>query len=273
MFDSIDIFNFFPTIVGDNEIKVKAITTLKINLINNIVGTDTRVLTPDEDLQTFFVDELKKADQTEENLSWDARYLQDYDLAMSDGKTREIVEAIPHRTRISRKGSREEQGVIFSKKGESTVFVLATLNNPGQVISTEEALSYFYADKNEESFAISAKFPQLFQIAKEKLNEKHPLPEIKGRRAEVLQILQALRAMLPESANYCADLSKVIREFDDVSDGTLKDIAQLRMEDPKELFERIRSLVPESFIQNVFLRVKRLDNQSEIILLSEEFSK
>jgi hypothetical protein len=271
VFDSIHIFNFFPTVVGDSEIRIKAISTLKINLINSIVGTDTRVLTPDEDLQTFFVDELRKADESEEYLSWDAQYLEDYDSAMKNGEIIKSIEDIPHRTRISRKANGEQKGVIFSKRGESSVFVLSTIENQGQVISTEEALSYFRADQNEESFATSARFPELFEIAKNKLDEKHVLPEIKGRRAHVLQVLQALRGILPESANYCADLSKVIREFDDVSDGTLKDIAQLRIEDPKELFLEIKSLIPESFIQNVFDRVKRLDNQSEVILLSEEF--
>lgn len=271
VFDSIHIFNFFPTVVGDSEIRIKAISTLKINLINSIVGTDTRVLTPDEDLQTFFVDELRKADESEEYLSWDAQYLEDYDAAMKNGEIIKSIEDIPHRTRISRKANGEQKGVIFSKRGESSVFVLSTIENQGQVISTEEALSYFRADQAEESFATSARFPELFEIAKNKLDEKHVLPEIKGRRADVLQVLQALRGVLPESANYCADLSKVIREFDDVSDGTLKDIAQLRIEDPKELFSEIKSLIPEGFIQNVFDRVKRLDNQSEVILLSEEF--
>ena len=58
VFETIDILNFFPTLLGDSEVKIKQITTLKMGLINNVIGSDTKTLTPDEDLQTFFIDEF-----------------------------------------------------------------------------------------------------------------------------------------------------------------------------------------------------------------------
>lgn len=51
MFEKIYIFNFFPTDIGEKNTLIKGISTLKMLLINNIVGSDTRTLTPDETLQ------------------------------------------------------------------------------------------------------------------------------------------------------------------------------------------------------------------------------
>lgn len=54
MFDKIYIYNFFPTDIGEQNTLIKGISTLKMFLINNIVGSDTRTLTPDETLQSYF---------------------------------------------------------------------------------------------------------------------------------------------------------------------------------------------------------------------------
>ena len=73
--------------------------------------------------------------------------------------------------------------------------------------------------------------------------------------------------------SYCADLEKIIREFDDVSEGTLKDIAQIRAKSAEEVFNLIKEFVPETFISNVFSRVDRMRQGVEVILLAEEFTK
>ena len=283
VFDTIHIYNFFPTVLGDSEIRVRAISTLKINLIHNIVGSDTRTLTPEEtlqsfhkdefDLQAFFKDEFNNADKSEDDLSWDSVFIEDYEIAIRDKGLMEDIEKIPRRSRISRTSSTEERGVIFSKRGQNSIFVTSTLDSDPEVISTEDALRFFKAKQDEVGAEITSAFAKLFGYAKEKLVEKHELAEIRGRRAVALQLIEAVRLNLPSSESYCIDLGKIIKEYDDVSEGTLKDLSQIREKTPEAIYEAIRKLIPESFIRNILNRVDRMETESEVILLAEEFVK
>lgn len=63
MFDNIYIYNFFPTDIGEENTLIKGISTLKMLLINNIVGSDTKTLTPDETLQSYFRNRYEEADE------------------------------------------------------------------------------------------------------------------------------------------------------------------------------------------------------------------
>jgi hypothetical protein len=58
-----------------------------------------------------------------------------------------------------------------------------------------------------------------------------------------------------------------------VSEGTLKDLSQIREKTPEAIYEAIRKLIPESFIRNILNRVDRMETESEVILLAEEFVK
>lgn len=281
VFDTIHIYNFFPTVVGDSEIQIRAISTLKINLIHNIVGSDTRTLTPDEtllsfhkddfDLQKFFKDDFENADKGEDNLSWDSMFIEDYEVSLKDKTLMDEIRRIPRRSRISRKSGLSQRGIVFCKRGQNYVFATSSLNSDSELISTEDALKLFKAQENEIGAEITPAFAKLFVYAKEKLVEKHALAEIRGRRAVALQLIEALRLSLPSAESYCVDLGKIIREYDDVSEGTLKDLSQIRDKSPEVIYETVRRLIPAAFIRNILNRVDRMDAESEVILLAEEF--
>ena len=74
MFDEIYIYNFFPTDIGEENTLIKGISTLKMLLINNIVGSDTKTLTPDETLQSYFRSRYEEADAQTNDKSWDNEY-------------------------------------------------------------------------------------------------------------------------------------------------------------------------------------------------------
>jgi hypothetical protein len=231
------------------------------------------VLTPDENLDTFFRDEFTRADNGEEELSWDSKFIEDYEKAIQDKALLRRVEEIPRRTRISRKGTGEARGIVFSKRSQNSVFITSTLDSKPQILNTEEALTVFKSNPEEIGTETTSNFSSLLEYAKDKLAEKHPLPEIRGRRKDALDTIEAVRLSVPSAESYCADLERIIREFDDVSEGTLKDISQIREKSAEEIFSRIRKLVPETFIANVFGRVDRMNQDMETILLAEEFVK
>ena len=63
---------------------------------------------------------------------------------------------------------------------------------------------------------------------------------------------------------------KIISKYDDVSEGTLKDIANVNTKDLETCFSQIQKFVPESFIKNVLERIQRMEDETEVILLAEE---
>ena len=74
VFDRLYIYNYFPTSVGEEETRTKEISTLKMAMINAIIGEDTKVLTKDIELKSFFADEYNKMVRMSETESWDTKY-------------------------------------------------------------------------------------------------------------------------------------------------------------------------------------------------------
>jgi superfamily II DNA or RNA helicase/HKD family nuclease len=273
VFDVIHIYNFFPTVIGNSIISIKAIATLKKALINSIMGDDVRALTPDENLETFFMEEFVAADDNAEDLSWDSAFIEQYETAMKSSSLLQKVEKIPRRTRISRTSQQQDLGLVFSKHGQSSIFISAQPDCEPEVLSTEEALRLFKAEPHEEGAEPSPKFQPLFKVVRDKLEAKHELPIIKGRRNDALNLLEALRLQLPAASSYCIDLIRIIRDLDDIDEGTLKDLTQIREKSPEKIFEIVKAAVPESHVRNILARVQRMEDEAQTILLAEEFQK
>jgi len=164
-------------------------------------------------------------------------------------------------------------GLVFSKHGQSTIFISAQPEADPEILSTEEALNLFKADPDEQGSEMSQKFSPLFKAVRDKLDSKHELPVIKGRRNDALNLLEALRLQLPAASSYCVDLIKIIRDLDDIDEGTLKDLAQIREKTPEKIYEIVKSAVPESHVRNILARVQRMEDEAHTILLAEEFQK
>lgn len=273
VFDSIFILNFFPTVIGNSIVSIKAISTLKKALINGIMGDDVKALTPDEELESFFKEEFVKAERADNELNWESSYIEEYENAIKTPQLKETIERIPRRSRIARSGQVEERGVVFSKHGANSVFVSALIGSDPEVISTEEALGLFRSSKDEKGSEISSNFPKLFDLAKQSLYAKHALPEIKGRRKDALTLLEALKLQFPVASSYCNDLIRIIKDYDDIDEGSLKYLAQIRGTSPEEVFMLVKECVPESHIKNILARVDRMEEETHTILLAEELKK
>jgi hypothetical protein len=153
------------------------------------------------------------------------------------------------------------------------MFISAQPDFEAEVLSTEEALKLFKAEPQEKGAEASPKFQPLFKVVRDKLEAKHELPVIKGRRNDALNLLEALRLQLPGASSYCLDLIRIIRDLDDIDEGTLKDLAQIREKSPEKIFEIVKLAVPESHVRNILARVQRMEDEVQTILLAEEFQK
>lgn len=269
VFDSIFVYNFFPTAIGEAETRIQQISTLKMTLINAVVGSDTKTLTGDEELNSFFRDEYAKANEDAEFESWDAKHREVYDQTPEEV----IDEAmnIRPRSRVMRSGQEFNGGIAFGKKGNHAVFAIKkSEDEEPKVVSAEEVLPLFSAEQDEVGKSPDTNFNELFIVIRDKLFEKHKLPSIRGNRAKALQPLQILIEQYPPAKDYALDLLKVIKEYDDLSEGQYKQIGRINMGDFEKAYQEIQSIVSKQTIATSLKRVDQLEGLSELIVLSEE---
>jgi superfamily II DNA or RNA helicase/HKD family nuclease len=269
VFDNLYIYNFFPTEIGESEIRIHQISTLKMRLINSVVGSDTQTLTDDEKLQSFFIDEYQKAENKNEELSWDATHHEAYDQAQKDKVAFEEALKIKPRSRVIRDGQKVSAIVAFGKKGEHAVFVLKELETPS-IVAAEMALKYFKASKDEKGKEADKQYDEVFKLVRDILFEKHPLPTISGRRSESLKIIKVIEEGYPKAKDYCHDLAQIIKKYDGINEGDLKLISQLMVANFENSFEELKKIVPQHQIDSINERASRLEGEYETIVLSED---
>jgi hypothetical protein len=271
VFDYLKIYNCFPTSIGEKETRIRSISTLKMQLINAVVGSDTKTLTNEEDIKSYYRDEFEKANSDNDRLSWDALHREAYYNALKNKELMESVKSIPRRTRIKRNDSENKGVAVFGKKGQNTIFTFGENQIDVSVISAETALKKFQAREEEPSEVVDNNFTEAFKIAKEKLFAKHELPQVKGRRMEAIKVLKVISDSLPQSKNYCEDIVSIIKTLDDISDGALKDISQINLKDISLAYKKLQEIVPENFIVNVLNKAKNSEEEQELLLFAEQF--
>ena len=270
VFDYLYIYNCFPTDIGEAETHIKSISTLKIKLFNAIMGSDTKTLTKDEDLLSFFKDQFERLVKETESVSWDTPHREAYDKALVDEDLMNAVKAVPHRSKIKREATGKRGVVVFGKKGDHSIFTFGESKDGVEIISAEDALPRFSADVSDQAQPVDNGFTDVFNLAKEKLFAKHELPKILGRRSDAIHVLKVIADSLPNSKDYCEDIINIIKTLDDLSEGTLKDITQLDLRNVEVAYEKLLELVPIGFIRNVLDRAGRSQDERELLLFAEQ---
>lgn len=274
VFDKIHIFNFFPTDFGASITRIKNITTLKMLLINNIVGSDTRTLTPDEDLQSYFKKTYDEAAADGEEVSWDNEFRNAYNAIKHNQSLINEVMEIPERTRIIRKGRNSAVSVSFAKRGNNVLFALADENDEeAQIVSPERALAYFEAEPSEKSFPGDSDLDAKFEVLRKKIVEPHKLPKIEGNRAKAQRVIEFLKSEYRPERDYLYDLFEVINKYDDLSDGELKFISQLSLGEISEAVKMLKETITPHYIGVIKERAEAIDRVVEILMFTEDLRR
>ena len=273
MFDSIYIYNFFPTDIGEENTLIKGISTLKMLLINNIVGSDTKTLTPDETLQSYFKTRYDEADEENNDRSWDNEYRNIYNSIKHNMDLIDEIHSIPERARIVRKGQKEACAISFAKRGDNTLFAIAYPDVPqAKIVPADKVLDLFSADYEEKGYEYDEELDKKFQILRDEIRKPHPKIRLDKRKSEALDNLQQLLAICPAEKDYITDLIDVIKTYDDLSDGELKYLAALvvRKANAAELVVELKQKIPVHYIIQIKTRVEAIDSQAEIIMFTED---
>ena len=265
VFDKLYIYNYFPTDVGEAETRTKEISTLKMAMIHAIMGEDTKALTKEEELQACFKERYRKEFSRSEEASWDTPYrkllnslkgTEAYDKAME----------LPHRARTARSVEKSQKGVLmFGRKGNDFVFKIGNTANVPAMISAEEAISLFEAEKDEQPVDLSHDFDMVYQRVKTSLfcndvtsrNEKELI-----NASDKIKIL-IKNQLLPK--DYLADLMQVIKA-DALSGYEIRYINQLATKDAAKLPLKISV----EYLTRIINMQNKADDSEETLILSEE---
>ncbi len=265
VFDKLYIYNYFPTDVGEKETRAKEISTLKMAMIHAIMGEDTKVLTKDEEIQSYFLEQWRQELDKNEEASWDLKYLKLLNAAKGTAVYEEAM-TIPHRARTGRTIDKPYKGVLmFGKKGNDFVFKLG--NKEGQVIqlTAEEAIGLFEAEQDEKSATLSNEFDIAYQCTKAKLFSSDTQDKNEKIRLEAMQKIKVMLNNKALSADYLKDLMKVIQN-DGLSGYELRFINKLKPTEYSKLPEKI----DEYYINRIIETCNHVDDGEESIILAEE---
>jgi hypothetical protein len=265
VFDELYIYNYFPTDVGESETRTKEISTLKMAMIHAIMGEDTKVLTKDEEIQSYFLEQYRKEMAKSEEVSWDVKYQKLLNAAKGTEVFEEAMQ-LPHRARTGRSVEKPRSGVLmFGKKGNDFVFKLG--NSEGLVIqlTAEEAIGLFEAEMSEKPATLSELFEPAYQVTKSHLFSSDVQDKNEKARIEAMQKVKVMlnRKALP--TDYLKDLMKVIQN-DGLSGYELRFINKLK---PAE-YHKLPDQIDEYYINRIIETYNHVDDGEESIILAEE---
>lgn len=272
VFDKLFIYNFFPTATGENETRIKEITTLKFEMINSLLGEDTKVLTSDIELNAYFTEEFHKIIAEDEQKSWDADYRNIYDTLRN--KHPEIIKAaleIPKRTRVRRTQKKDKAGVIlFGRKLSELAFRLGINENESFSLGMEEGFELFRAEMNENAEKESEHFEKIYENAKANLfKKKTEVQKDKGIR-EAIAKLEVLINLLPEYKDYLQDVKYVIEKLDALPFGSAKLIRAISERNLEADVKEMKEEIPHDYIIEIIKKAKQIEEGEESLILSEE---
>jgi len=279
---NIYIHNFFPTSIGEEHTKIKNISTIKMYMIHALLGEDTRYLTKEEELRSYFYKEYKKYNYNDEE-SWDVKYRNLLNqISKKNPQLIEEANKIPKRTKIKRiKNLESPQYIVFAKSGDNFIFKKLHKKVNEEVIENiddESAIKIFEAQENENSYNVSDNFYEKYNKIKKALYTYNLMLERDRWEREILNKLELINQykniFSSDIQQYIEKLNKIVKEYEMVpkyfetaiKEIKIKDSKTIDINDLKKLMERL----PEFDLDKIIKRAYEIENETEEIIISEE---
>lgn len=272
VYDELFIYNFFPTATGEEEARVKEIATLKIAMIHALFGEDTKVLTKDEELQSFFKERYNEALSDQEELSPEAKYENIIKkLRISNPELVSESLKIPRRIRIRRTVKKDRSGVVvFGKKGSEYAFKLCDKNNATASLGIADAMKLFEAESAENADKVSESFESIYEDLKKKLFSKRTEVALDQGKRETIIKIRALKDKVPHKKDYLESLLIILEKLDALPDRYAKFIRGIDLKDLDIAIKELERLVPHRYLLGVIKREQEIEEGGEALILSEE---
>lgn len=272
VFDELFIYNFFPTETGEEETRVKQISTLKLAMVHALFGEDTKILTKDEELRSFFAEEYRKAMADQEELSPEAEH-ENFIRKLRNNKPELVKEAagLPKRCRIKRTVKKDQTGVVvFGKKGDESVFKFAAKTKEPVSLSAADALNLFEAQISEQGEQTSKSFEEVYSKIKENLFSKRTEVAKDRGKTQTIDKVQILKDKLPEHKDYLEDLLCVVKDLDALPEKFARFIRSIDLKTLEKDFNELQRQVPLDYLLAIIDREQKIEEGKETLILSEE---
>ena len=278
----INIYNFFPTKIGEKHTNIKNISTIKMYMIHALLGEDTKYLTKEEELRSYFYQEYEKYNYNDEE-SWDVKYRNLLNQIKKENPEL-IKEAndIPKRTKIKRiKNLENPIYIVFAKIGDNLIFKKLYKNGDNEIIENiddESAIKIFKAQQDEISYKVSDNFYEKYDKIKKTLYTSNTMNEKDRWEQEILAKLDSLNKCKNIFSNdiyiYIQKLNKIVKEYKmipkyfetAIKEIRIKNCENINIDDVKKLMEKL----PESDLDKIIKRAYEIETESEEIIISEE---
>lgn len=274
VFDELFIYNFFPTATGEKETRVKQISTLKIAMIHALFGEDTKVLTKDEELESYFAKQMREALKNQEELSPEAKFENFIkNLRSSNPDVINQSMSVPKRCRIKRTVKKDKKGVlVFGKKGDEYAFKFGSKPEECVSLGISEALNLFEAIVSENPEKVTENFEKIYNAICKRLFSKKSEIALDRGKIDAINKVEALKTKLPEKRDYLEDLLYVLRDLDALPDRYAKFIRAIDLKNITEDFKELQKEVPHEYLVSIIDREKKIDEGKESLILSEELT-
>jgi len=265
MFEELYIYNYFPTDIGESEIRIQEISTLKMAMIHAIMGEDTKVLTSDEELRAFFIEQYKTIIENDERKSWDTEYRTELDKVLHSKEMKDALK-LPLRTKIRRKTSLPEEGVlVFAKKGNDFVFKFSDGQREPYDRTPEDAFKFLKTNHEENPYKISDTFDETFDMIKKSLFSDDSESDTEKIKRDALDKVRLIIEKKICDNEYLEDLRTAI-ELDAISGYALRLINRMKPAEYADLPDKISRV----YIQKALHTYDNISHGTETLILAEE---
>ena len=265
VFDQLYIYNYFPTNIGENETHTKEISTLKMAMIHAIMGEDTKYLTREEELNSFFAKQYAALAAEQEAESWDTPYRVILD-EMENTKPMKDALDLPTRTKVRRLTIEHQSGVLaFAKKGNDYVFKFGESGAKVHDIAPKDAFRILQAEPDETGYKLSDNFIPVFNQVKNALFIHEAENDLERARRNALDKVRIIEQARVCDADYLKDLKTAI-EHDVLSGFSLRAINRLR---PSE-YHTLTNIVSPQYLQSALHSYYAVSRGDEMLIIAEE---
>lgn len=266
MFDKLYIYNYFPTEIGEAETRTKQISTLKMDMIHAIMGEDTKILTSDEELRTYFIKQYNDLNFANEQKSWDTEYRAKLNQLINTPEMKQALK-LPLRSKTRRKSENTDQNgvLIFAKKGHDFVFKYANDEKKANDIAPLDAFKLLECNSDEKGFAVSNNFEKIYEAAKKSLFSHEIQTDVEKTKREAREKINLIIKDKGCDVEYLEDLKTVI-EYEAISGYALRLINRLKT----SAYSTLPDLISREYIQKILHSFDNVNNGEETLILAEE---
>jgi len=265
VFEKLFIYNYFPSSIGEAETRIKEIATLKMAMIHAIMGEDTKILTNDEQLQSFFAEQYKKVIANEEQLSWDTEFQQEYNSLLGSKEMKEALK-IHFRSKIRRHTSLPQEGVlVVARKKNDLVFLMAENGKEPEEVGVEIGLKLLKTNKDEKALKLSADFEFKYNVVKKMLHSRENENETERHKRDALDKIRLMIQVKACDKAYLEDLKTAV-ELDAVSGYAMRTINRLKQKDYDELPKKVSN----NYIQKMLRTYDSIGQGEKTLILAQE---